>query len=271
MMKKMKRLTVCIIALVMSALIFTGCEKTSSQIETEAVAAIREANIESIREYTELQFCSMLTQAAYEDFANYREMQQVLISYTFDNDLDARWKYFTELHGKCVEAVVDETMREGYEYTSRIIMTGEDKKQMALTITYDQNARPYKTTIAEYEDDSQQTFGQKMAVAGGNTIIGLLVVFAVLILLSLIIYCFKFVNQAQLPPTKKAAPAPAKAAAPAPVKSAAPAAAPAAPATPENDPALIAVIAAAIAAAEDKPVEGFVVRSVRRIKTNKRR
>ena len=143
--------------------------------------------------------------------------------------------------------------------------------QMALTITYDQNARPYKTTIAEYEDDSQQTFGQKMAVAGGNTIIGLLVVFAVLILLSLIIYCFKFVNQAQLPPTKKAAPAPAKAAAPAPVKSAAPAAAPAAPATPENDPALIAVIAAAIAAAEDKPVEGFVVRSVRRIKTNKRR
>lgn len=268
MMKKMKRLTVCIIALVMSALIFTGCEKTSSQIETEAVAAIREANIESIREYTELQFCSMLTQAAYEDFANYREMQQVLISYTFDNDLDARWKYFNELHGKCVEAVVDETMREGYEYTSRIIMTGEDMKQMALTITYDQNARPYKTTIAEYEDDSQQTFGQKMAVAGGNTIIGLLVVFAVLILLSLIIYCFKFVNKAAVPPTKKAAPAPAKAAAPAPAAAAPVKAAPAA-STPENDPALIAVIAAAIAVAEDKPVDGFVVRSVRRLKTNK--
>ena len=257
MMKKMKRLTVCIIALVMSALIFTGCEKTSSQIETEAVAAIREANIESIREYTELQFCSMLTQAAYEDFANYRDMQQVLISYTFDNDLDARWKYFTELHGKCVEAAVDETMREGYEYTSRIIMTGEDMKQMALTITYDQN-----------EDDSQQTFGQKMAVAGGNTIIGLLVVFTVLILLSLIIYCFKFVNKAAVPPTKKAAPAPAKAAAPAPAAAAPVKAAPAA-STPENDPALIAVIAAAIAAAEDKPVDGFVVRSVRRLKTNK--
>ena len=267
MMKKMKRLALCIIALVMSVFVFTGCEKTSSQIETEAVAAIREANIESIREYTELQFCSMLTQAAYEDFANYKEMQQVLISYTFDNDFGARWKYFTELHGKCVEAAVDETMREGYEYTSRIIMTGEDMKQMALTITYDQNARPYKTTIAEYEDDSQQTFGQKMAVAGGNTIIGLLVVFTVLILLSLIIYCFKFVNKAAVPPTKKAAPAPAaKPAAPAPAKGAAPAPAVT---TPENDPALIAVIAAAIAAAEDKPVEGFVVRSVRRLKTNK--
>jgi hypothetical protein len=36
-----------------------------------------------------------------------------------------------------------------------------------------------------------------------------------------------------------------------------------------NDPALIAVIAAAIAAAEDKPVEGFVVRSIKRVKTNK--
>jgi hypothetical protein len=38
---------------------------------------------------------------------------------------------------------------------------------------------------------------------------------------------------------------------------------------PEMDPALVAVIAAAIAAAEEKPVEGFVVRSIRRVKTNK--
>ena len=38
---------------------------------------------------------------------------------------------------------------------------------------------------------------------------------------------------------------------------------------PMSDPALIAVIAAAIAAAEDKPAHGFVVRSIKRVKTNK--
>ncbi|MCR5295172.1 MAG: OadG family protein [Lachnospiraceae bacterium] len=266
-MKKIKRLAFAVIALVMSAFVFTGCEKTSSQIETEAVAAIREANIESVRQFTEANFAALLVQAKYEDFATFKQMNQVLISFTFDNDFGARWKYFTERHGACVNAVVDETMRKGYEYTSRIIMTGEDNRQMALTISYDQGGQPYKTTIAEYEDDSQQTFGQKMAAAGGNTIIGILVVFSVLILLSLIIYCFKFVNQASLPPSKKTkeAPAPVKAApAPAPVK-----AETADEAAAEDDPALIAVIAAAIAAAEDRPAEGFVVRSVRRLKTNK--
>jgi sodium pump decarboxylase gamma subunit len=106
---------------------------------------------------------------------------------------------------------------------------------------------------------------QRLAVAGANTIIGIATVFAVLILLSLIIYCFKFVNMAAAPPAKKEkAPAAPKAQAPA---KAAKAAAPAQ--DPMNDPALIAVIAAAIAAAEDKPVEGFVVRSIKRVKTNK--
>ena len=146
-------------------------------------------------------------------------------------------------------------------------MTGEDGAQMALTITYDQSATPYKTTIADYSDDTNLTMSQRLATAGANTIIGIATVFAVLVLLSLIIYCFKFVNKAATPPAKKAESAPAPKAPAAPVK----AAAPKAPAAqdPMNDPALIAVIAAAIAAAEDKPVEGFVVRSIKRVKTNK--
>jgi Na+-transporting methylmalonyl-CoA/oxaloacetate decarboxylase gamma subunit len=107
-------------------------------------------------------------------------------------------------------------------------------------------------------------------VAGANTIIGIATVFAVLILLSLIIYCFKFVNMAVAPPSKKdTAPAAPKTQAPAktPAAKSAPVKAPAQ--DPMSDPALIAVIAAAIAAAEDKPVEGFVVRSIKRVKTNK--
>ncbi|MDO4803250.1 MAG: OadG family protein [Lachnospiraceae bacterium] len=264
-MKNLKKLTVALLALCTMAFCFGGCgiEKTSSQLETEAVERIREANIDSIADYTEREFAAILSQVSYDDFVAYKAQGSTLISRTFDNDFNDRWKTFTEAHGECVEAAVDETMREKYEYTSRIIMTGEDGAQMAMTITYDQSGAPIKTTIADYSDDSQQTMAQRLGVAGGNTIIGLLTVFTILVLLSLIIYCFKFVNRMTIPPTRKEE---------APVPVAVPAAQKAAAAIPENDemdPALVAVIAAAIAAAEEKPVEGFIVRSIRRAKSNK--
>lgn len=264
-MKNLKKLTVALLALMMMALCFSGCsiDKTSTQLEVEAIERIREANIASIADYTEREFAAILSQVSYDDYAAYKAQGSVLISRTFDNDFGDRWKSFTDAHGQCVEAVVDETMREKYEYTSRIIMTGEDGAQMAMTITFDESATPYKTTIADYSDDSQQSIGQRLAVAGGNTIIGLATVFCILILLCLIIYCFKFVNKMTTPPTKKEDKSEAIPARPAPKAVAS------ATAEPEMDPALIAVIAAAIAAAEEKPVEGFVVRSIKRVKSNK--
>ena len=268
-MKKFRKLTIALLAICVFAISVTACgpQKTATQVEAEAVAAIREQNIASIQDYTEREFAAILTQVSYENYAAYKEQGQVLISRTFDNDFGARWKAFVDAHGQCTQAVVDLTMRHHDEYTSRIIMTGEDGAQMALTITYDETSTPVKTTIADYSDDTNQTLGQRLQVAGANTIIGIATVFAVLILLSLIIYCFKFVNMAVAPPAKKEkAPAAPKAQAPA---KAAPVAAKAPAQDPMNDPALIAVIAAAIAAAEDKPVHGFVVRSIKRVKTNK--
>lgn len=41
---------------------------------------------------------------------------------------------------------------------------------------------------------SEPTFGEKMATAGRNTVLGLIVVFVVLLLLSFIISCFKFIG-----------------------------------------------------------------------------
>lgn len=270
-MKKFRKLTIALLAICVFAISVTACgpQKTATQVEAEAVKAIREENIASIQDYTEKQFAAILSQVTYENYAAYKEQGQVFISRTFDNDFGARWKAFVDAHGQCTQAFVDLTMRHHDEYTSRIIMTGEDGAQMAMTITYDETSTPVKTTIADYSDDTNQTMGQRLSAAGANTIIGIATVFAVLILLSLIIYCFKFVNMAVAPPAKKeAAPAAAKAPAKAPVKAkAAPAKAPAQ--DPMSDPALIAVIAAAIAAAEDKPVEGFVVRSIKRVKTNK--
>ena len=95
-----------------------------------------------------------------------------------------------------------------------------------------------------------------MERAGLNTLIGMGTVFCVLIFISLIIYCFKFINAWDA--KRQAKPEPAPAPVPAPVS---------APAE-ENlaeDEELVAVITAAIAASTGTPADGLVVRSIRRV------
>ena len=104
--------------------------------------------------------------------------------------------------------------------------------------------------------------GEIAKKAALNTLIGMGSVFAVLILLAFIISLFKYVSvfenrgKAKKDAAKKAA-----APAPAPVAPAAPA--------PTDDLQLIAVITAAIAAAEGTSTDGFVVRSIKRRSNNK--
>ena len=101
-----------------------------------------------------------------------------------------------------------------------------------------------------------QTMGQKLAKAGQNTVISMSIVFCVLILISLIIYCFKFIALIGNKPKKAEAKSePEK-------KEAVVAAAPATDLT--DDTELVAVISAAIAASEGTTTEGFVVRSINR-------
>lgn len=106
-----------------------------------------------------------------------------------------------------------------------------------------------------------KSFGELMKNAGLNTLLGMGVVFVVLILISLLISCFKYIPVIQAKfSKKKTAPAPAPAAVAAP----APAAVEEVEAE-EDDCELIAVIAAAIAASEGSTsTDGFVVRSIRR-------
>ena len=107
------------------------------------------------------------------------------------------------------------------------------------------------------------TMGEKMEQAGLNTLMGLGIVFLMLIFLSFLISQFKHIsNLTEKKDSKSAAPA-------------APAPAPA-PAEEEqeeelaDDGELVAVIAAAIAAYEGSTsTDGFVVRSIKRSKTNK--
>ena len=132
-----------------------------------------------------------------------------------------------------------------------------DKRDAVVTVTFDK-----KGNLSSVAFNGVYTLGEKMSKAALNTVMGLAVVFVMLIFISLIIYCFKFIHEAE-----ERAAAKKKAAEPAP----APAPAPAVEETveEEDDLELVAVIAAAIAASEGTDPNGLVVRSIKRVgKTN---
>jgi len=106
--------------------------------------------------------------------------------------------------------------------------------------------------------DRELTVGEKLENAGLNTLMGMGVVFCVLILICFIIYLFSFINKLEnrtkkgernietVKQEQKAAPAPAVEIV-------------------QDDTELIAVIAAAIAAAEGTSPDGIIVRSIRKV------
>ena len=114
----------------------------------------------------------------------------------------------------------------------------------------------------------QYSMGKTLQRAGLNTLMGIGTVFVMLILLSLLISLFRFIPN---PEAKKAAEAKAAKVA---KEAEAAAIAQTAPAQAEenlaDDGELVAVIAAAIAAAEGTTTDGFVVRSIRKVKRNRR-
>lgn len=110
--------------------------------------------------------------------------------------------------------------------------------------------------------------GEILKKAGLNTILGMGTVFVVLIFISFIISLFKFIPALEKKFSKKAKAAPAAPAQAAPSQ-APKAAAAVVPQAADNDGELAAVIAAAIAAAEGTSTDGFIVRSIKRRKSNK--
>lgn len=123
-------------------------------------------------------------------------------------------------------------------------------------------------TLTSFAVNINYSFGEKMEKAGLNTLLGMGTVFIVLILLSLLIGSFNFINKAQSAAEKRKLEG-AEQAAPAQNEPAAPAA------QTSSDDEIAAVIAAAIAAYQAdsgiSPAEsgGYYVRSIRRRTNNK--
>lgn len=126
--------------------------------------------------------------------------------------------------------------------------TGCDVK---VTFVYDKDMN-----VEDISLDRVYSLGETMTKAAMNTAMGMGTVFVMLIIISLIISCFSFINKAQKKSEdKKAANVPAPAAV---------AAAPAVAAPQTDDLELVAVIAAAVAAATGSSTDDFVVRSIKR-------
>ncbi|MCI1726757.1 MAG: OadG family protein [Lachnospiraceae bacterium] len=195
-MKHFKKILLIPLFLITACLIMTGCAKTAVQEETENKAAIEAADVASIQDFTDQQFAQQLVKANYEDFQSRVDSGEVVISRIFDNDLAQRWKTFTEKHGAIQKAEVAETNKTDDGYNCKLILTGEDGKMMALTITYDKGGYPLSTLIEDYTDDATKTVGSKMGEAGINIVVGLGVVFLILTFLTFFISLFKYLNVA---------------------------------------------------------------------------
>lgn len=116
-------------------------------------------------------------------------------------------------------------------------------KKVVFTATYDKNGE-----MTDFKAEDYKSVGQIMGKAGLNTVMSMAIVFCVLIFISLLISCFKFIPNGSNKKTEE-------------VVAEAPAAV-----VEENltdDLELVAVITAAIAAAsETESADGLVVRSI---------
>ena len=182
------------------------------------------------------------------------------------------WKKAEEEAGKFVN-MGGSTVKYGSKGDTLIVDLDVEfeNRDAVVELVYDDD---YNKTLKSFAVNLNYTFAEKMEKAGLNTLLGMGTVFIVLILLSLLIGCFSFINKAQSAAENKKKAA-QEAAAPAKAVEAEPVVAePEAVAT--DDDEIAVVIAAAIAAYESEkgaisPADagGYFVRSIRRRSNNR--
>ena len=205
-------------------------------------------------------------EAAAESFSEYtaEEIEYMLnTQYNIQVDGNAFLKGISSFRsaGESMGAITgtngSEVRVDDSEIIVEVEVTGEKKNAKAEMIF----SNDMFLTLKSAALNPSSTIGELMANAGLNTLIGMGTVFAVLILISLIISCFKVIPKIQNSMAKKKAPA-AEAMG---VDNAVMQIVEQETIVEEDDCELVAVIAAAIAAGEGAvTTDGFVVRSIRR-------
>lgn len=164
--------------------------------------------------------------------------------------------------------------------SAAVVLLADGSYTVTMPVTFTEGTMQYvlnlnmatselKTEFTELGNDEEEgkTVSDLLEMATVYAAIGLGTVFAVLVFISLLICCFKFIHRWETGKNNtKETPASAPAPVAAPVK-----AAPAVSADLSDDAELVAVITAAIAAYEGTSSNGLVVRSIRRVQGSRRR
>jgi sodium pump decarboxylase gamma subunit len=205
----------------------------------------------------------------YEELESASESNIATLAAFTDEDIEYYEAYGSDLTAKLVSSWAEATADLGaYEGIGAFTVTKAqttvtteqvvyfEKRNATLTFVYEYNYETEQLELSDVNADMVYTLGEKMSKAGLNTLMGMGTVFFVLILISLIIFCFRFIAVLENRNKKQeTAHAEIPAAAMPPVV----------PVVQETDDLeLIAVISAAIAASTGASADSFVVRSIRR-------
>lgn len=269
-MKRKISLIMCMLAVVFA---LAGCSGQDSGVGYD------EAVIGEATEFL-VSYCSTVDDATVEQWNSLSdeqlEIQMAQSGYPFTADsflgsMDA-WKAGVEECGAYLGH--DEFTYEATQTQLSATTTAQfEDRDADLEIIYKADVRG-NLHLDSLTVSGKYTMGEILGKAGLNTLLGMGTVFVVLIIISVIISLLKYIPKLQEAFSRKNTKAQAAevsaAAAPEPVQTAVPEAAP----EPEpedmtDDGELVAVIAAAIAASEEVPADGFIVRSIRRRKSNK--
>lgn len=132
------------------------------------------------------------------------------------------------------------------------VLCGNGEK-LLISLSFDEtgNIQANENGTYAFKFEEYKSLGQKMGKAALNTVLSMAIVFAVLIFIAAIIHCFTLIGKWQSNTAQENTPAPRTAAAPA------------AAVNLTDDLELVAVITAAIAAAEEtESADGLIVRSI---------
>ncbi|MDO5415924.1 MAG: OadG family transporter subunit [Lachnospiraceae bacterium] len=241
----MKRKLIAVIAMVLCVGSLAGCAKqetAAADMDPNMEAMIVNGSgalVQELTGYDEATINTLIEQ--------YEDMDNSAMAGSMES-----WLTTKEEVGAFVQVDNTSVTFKDKQYVATVEATFE-KRPAAVTIYVDKKGTPVSMEFAPY-----YSLGENMSRAAVHTLIGMGTVFIVLIFISLIIGCFKYINEWEKKAGAKSAPA-----APAP----APAPAVAAPVEEEelvDDLELVAVITAAIAASMNTSTDGLVVRSIKR-------
>lgn len=226
-----------------------GSTKTQESVDKESLENMAKIMIEGV--------CQTMEPEMVEDFHNMSDFQLNMV--LLNSNITMSEENFIEML---------DSWQAGVEECGTFIGLGESKleqtndgsvvtfeaefadRDATIDFSFDENGVPEVMTV-----NAKYTLGEILGKAGMNTLLGMGTVFVVLIFIAFIISLFKYIPNGEKKADEKEAEVMA-----------------AAPPVQENladDSELVAVIAAAIAAAEGTTTDGFVVRSIKRRKSNK--